>query len=363
MASEMEEQIGIEEQYRSSLMRKFIVLGVALVALFIVSGWALTMSEDGLGFFECWGYIFRHIAGHTYEAGTDGWMYDYNIWKFDVPRILMAIIVGGGLAVCGVAMQAIMNNPLADPYTMGISDGAVFGAVAAIVMGFGTATLGDSLGLITSAFFGGLIPAVTLILLARAVSMSPATAILVGIALSYIFSGLESAIMVSTDPDTLKAAYLWQIGSLSQVDWMEVKMAAVITLIGAGFLLFSSRKLNLLSLGDDTAKSLGLNVDNFRTVVMIAVAVVVASTVSFVGIVGFVGLVAPHIIRLLIGADNKFLMPISLVTGAFFIQLADSIAHNFFYPELRVGLIISIIGAPLFLYIILRKKKNYGEAL
>ena len=358
-----EEQTGLEEQYRASLSRKLALLVAMIIALLIVSGWALSRSESDLGIFKCYGYVIKHIAGFTYEGGSDDWLYDYNIWNFDLPRVLMAVIVGGSLAICGVAMQSIMNNPLADPYTMGISDGACFGAVAAIVMGFGTATLGDSMGLIVTAFFGGLIPAIIIILLSRMVNMSPATAILVGIALSYIFSGLETAIMVSTDADTLKQAVLWQIGSLASVEWMEVKLAAVVGIISAVILLASSRKMNLLSLGDDTAKSLGLNVDNFRTLVMVVVAITIAATVSFVGIVGFVGLVAPHIIRLLIGGDNRHLIPISLVTGALFVQLADSIAHNFFYPELRVGLIISIIGSPIFLYIILRKKKNYGEAL
>lgn len=363
MADDIEKELGLEEQYRASLLRKIILLAILIFALLVVTGWALSMSEKDLGIIKCYQYIIDHIAGITYEPGSEDWTNDYNIWNFDVPRVLMAIIVGGSLAVCGVAMQSIMNNPLADPYTMGISDGAVFGAVASIVMGFGTATLGDSMGLITSAFFGGLIPALIIIFLSRVVNLSPATAILVGIALSYIFSGLETAIMVSTDADTLKQAYLWQIGSLSRVDWLQVKIALVITLISSTLLILSGRKLNLLSLGDDTAKSLGLNVDDFRTMIMVIVAITIAATVSFVGIVGFVGLVAPHIIRLLIGADNRHLIPISLVTGALFIQLADSIAHNFFFPELRVGLIVSIIGAPMFLYIILKKKKNYGEAL
>ncbi len=353
----------LDEQYRSYLWRKIALIIVLAVALFIVSGWAMSASEQGLGFFECYGYIWDHITGKTYQPGTDEWVHAYNVWNFDAPRILMAIIVGGGLAICGVAMQSLMNNPLADPYTMGVSDGACFGAVAAIVMGFGTATLGQSMGLVVSAFIAGLIPAFIIIALSRVVNMTPATAILVGIALSYIFSGLESAIMVATDPDTLREAFLWQIGSLSKVNWDMTHLAGIVVLISTGIMLACSRKFNLLMLGDDSAKSLGLDVDNFRTLIMTVVAIAIAATVSFVGIVGFVGLVAPHIIRLIIGGDNKYLIPASFLFGAFMIQLADSIAHNYFYPELRVGLIASMIGAPIFLYIILKKKKNYGEAL
>ena len=194
--------------------------------------------------------------------------------------------------------------------------------------------------------------------------MTPATAILVGIALSYIFSGMEAALMVSTDADTLKAAYLWQIGSLNGIVWNECIIPTAVAIISVVFLVLSSNKLNLLALGDDSAVSLGLNVNTFRTVTMIVVSITVASIVSFVGIIGFVGLVAPHLIRLIIGGDNKFLIPTSFLTGAIFIQIADLLSRTLIMPEeLRVGLIASIIGAPIFLYVILKRKKNYGEAL
>ena len=360
---DIEERFELEEQYRANRWRKLTVIGILFILVFIVTGWALSYSESDLGFFDCYGYVINHILGKTYPAGSPEWAYDYNIWKFDVPRVLMAITIGGGLAICGVAMQSLMNNPLAEPYTAGISDGACFGAVAAIVMGFGKATFGDSMGLVITAFVCGLIPAFVIIFLSRVVRLSPATAILIGIALSYLFSGLESAVMVMTDPDTLKQAYLWQIGSLSKVNWTQTEIAVVVTLICTVFLAYCSNKLNLLSLGDDSAKSLGLNVDNFRTLTMIVISITVASTVSFVGIVGFVGLVAPHMMRMIIGGDNKYLIPASFLTGALFIQIADTLAHNAFDPELRLGLLVSIIGAPVFLYIILKRKKNYGEEL
>ena len=361
--NEADERFELEEQYRADQWKKLIVILILALSLFIVTGLALSYSEDSLSIFDCYRYVFDHIMGKTYEVGTDDWVHDYNIWKFDVPRVIMAIAVGGGLAICGVAMQSLMNNPLAEPYTAGISDGACFGAVAAIVLGFGKATFGDSMGLVTSAFICGLIPAIIIIFLSRVVRLTPATAILIGIAMSYLFSGLESAVMVMTDPDTLKQAYLWQIGSLSKVNWTQTEIAITVTLICSAFLAYCSNKLNLLSLGDDSAKSLGLNVDNFRTLTMIVVSITVASTVSFVGIVGFVGLVAPHMLRMLIGGDNKFLIPASFLTGALFVQIADTIAHNAFTPELRLGLLVSIIGSPIFLYIILKKKKNYGEEL
>ena len=355
-----------EQRYMTNRLHKIILIAAMAVALVVATGIALTFNGYDIGFFDCYRFVFDHLFGKTYNPVTDrsNWVIDYMLWNRYLPRVIMAILAGASLAICGVAMQSVMNNPLADPYTVGISDGACFGAVAAIVMGFSVSSLTQSAGLVTSAFLGGMIPAVVIIILSNIVRMTPATAILVGVALSYIFSGMETAIMVTTDADTLKAAYLWQIGSLNGIVWDDCIIPTIITVVCGAFLMLSAHKLNLLSLGDDSAVSLGLNVNMFRTVVMIVVSVTVAAVVSFVGIIGFVGLVAPHLVRMIIGGDNKFLIPVSMLTGALFIQVADLISRVVVYPdELRVGLIASIIGAPIFLYIILRKKRNYGEAL
>jgi iron complex transport system permease protein len=274
----------------------------------------------------------------------------------------MALIIGSGLAVCGVGMQGVLGNPLADPYTTGISDGACLGAVAAIITGFSLSTLNGSLGIVSSAFICSLVPAMIIILIANVTRMSPATTILIGIALSYIFSGLETTIMLSADPETLKDAYLWQIGSLTGMRWSDCTIPAVACAIGAVSILLTSRKMNLLILGDNSAKSLGLDVDQFRTLIMILVSVVVAALVSFVGIIGFVGLIAPHFTRMIIGSDNRFVVPASMMLGSVFVLACDLISRTLAYPdELRVGLVISFICSPIFLYIIMRSKKRYGE--
>ncbi len=355
---------GFEETYMAYRFRKFLLIIGLSVLLFVFTFYALSFNGMGIGFADCITYVFNHIFGVTYDPSSPEWMKDYMLWKKYVPRVLMAIIAGASLAICGVAMQSLMNNPLADPYTVGISDGACFGAVAAIVMGASTATVTSSAGLVTSAFICGLIPALIIIALSNVVRLTPATSILIGVALSYIFSGMEAMLMVTTDADTLKNAYLWQIGSLDKVVWDNLYIPTIIVAICSVYLIISSNKLNLLSLGDDSATSLGLDVNLFRTITMVIVSVTVAAVVSFVGIIGFVGLVAPHVIRLLIGGDNKFLIPVSMLAGALFLQVADILARTLVAPaELRVGLIASIIGAPVFLYIILKRKRNYGEAL
>ena len=357
-----EDPFDLETEYRSYILRKIVLILVMAVCIFLVAGYALSQNGfEGVGILETYDYIFKHITGYEFTDRIDR-SCDYMIWNRYLPRAVMGIIVGAGLAICGVAMQSLMNNPLADPYTVGISDGACFGAVAAIVVGFSFSSLTSSMGIVVNAFIGGLIPALILILLSRAVNLTPATAILIGVALSYIFSGMETVLMTSTDADTLKNAFLWQIGTLNGSTWDNCIVPAVFMVVCSVFLMFSSRSLNLLSLGDDSAKSLGLNVDQFRLLCMIVVSVTVAAMVSYVGIIGFVGLVVPHIIRMIVGGDAKFLIPASMVGGALFILVADLLSRVLIAPEeLRVGLIASIIGSPIFLYIIVRRRRGYGE--
>ncbi len=342
---------------------KILFMAACLVAIIAVAGVALAMNNRGLGFLESYRCIIDHLLGTTYERGTVEWYDDYLLWNAFLPRVVLGIVLGAGLAVCGVAMQSVMNNPLADAYTTGVSDGACFGAVAAIVTGFTFSSALGSMGIVTNAFIGGLVPAIILIILSNAVRMNPATMILVGIALSYIFSGMETVIMVSTDADTLKEAYLWQIGSLGDiVSWDQCLIPLTVCILAGLFLQACSSKLNLLTLGDDSARSLGLDVRVFKTVVMVVASLAVASLVSYVGIVGFVGLVAPHLVRMILGGNNRYVIPASAMVGSLLILIADLIARTVIAPEeLRVGIVVSMIGAPVFLYLIVSRRKSYGE--
>ena len=353
----------LETEYSRRTGHKITVIVALLIIVVLFAAYSLTFNGRGMDFAEVCGTILDRITGTEYEPFSPEW-YDSNmIWNLYVPRVYLGVFLGAGLAICGVAMQSVMSNPLADSYTTGISDGACFGAVAAIVTGFALSDLTGSMGIVTNAFLGGLVPAVILIVLSNIIRMSPATMILVGVALSYIFSGMESAIMVGTDADTLKEAYLWQIGTLGDiVSWDQCYLPIGVTVAGSLIIWALSNRLNLLTLGDDSAKSLGLNVRMFKTIVMIIISLLVASLVSYVGIVGFVGLVAPHIVRMIMGNNATYLIPASALVGSLLILLADLISRTIIAPdELRLGVIISMIGAPIFLYIILSRKKSYGE--
>ncbi|MDO5862086.1 MAG: iron ABC transporter permease [Thermoplasmata archaeon] len=353
----------LEGRYARDSKRKLLFIAVCIVLIIAVAGYALTINGRDLSMLECYRYVLDHILGKTYEYQSLDWFNDYLLWNAYLPRIVLGVFLGAGLAVCGVAMQATMNNPLADSYTTGISDGACFGAVAAIVTGFTFSSVMGSMGIVINAFIGGLIPAIILILLSNLVRMSPATMILVGIALSYIFSGLESSIMVLADADSLKEAYLWQIGTLGDIaSWNQCYIPIAVTIVSTIILWLCSNKLNLLSLGEDSARSLGLDVQTFKTIIMIIVSITVAALVSYVGIVGFIGLVAPHLVRMILGGNNRYVIPASALVGSLLILVADLISRTVIAPEeLRVGIVISMIGAPIFLYIILSRKRSYGE--
>lgn len=353
----------LEGRYASDAKTKIAFMGACAILIFIIAGIALSINGRDLGFLDSYSIILDHILGRTYELHSVEWIDDYMMWNVYLPRIIMGISIGAGLAICGVAMQSVMNNPLADSYTTGVSDGACFGAVAAIVTGFTFSSTLGSMGIMVNAFIGGLIPAFILIGLSNAIRMSPATMILVGIALSYIFSGMETTMMVTTDADTLKNAYLWQIGSLGDiVSWDKCLIPTCIVIVSGLVLWACSSRLNLLALGDDSAKSLGLDVRTFKTIVMLIASLSVAVLVSYVGIIGFIGLVAPHIARMILGGDNRYVIPASALIGAMLVLIADLIARTVISPdELRVGVVISMIGAPVFLYLILSKKKSYGE--
>lgn len=351
----------IKEDYRRHVLRKIVFISACLVSIIAIIGLACNVGQ-GLSLMETYTLIYNHITGVTYPVRSPTWWQDYFIWNSVMPRIAVAIIAGTSLALGGTIMQSMMANPLAEPYTTGIASGACFGAVAAIVAGVSFSTIAGQYGIVTNAFLFSLIPAFMVILISRYVDASPATLVLVGTAISYFFNAMVTLLMVTTDADTLQAAYLWQVGSLVGVTWADVPLMLIVTVICSVFVMYTARNLNLMTLGDSNAKSLGLNVGQYRTVCMLILSVMVASVISFTGIIGFVGLVAPHIVRLVIGSDNRFVAPASMIVGALILLIADLVARTVSVSnEIPVGVVMAFIGSPIFLLLIVFKKKGYGE--
>ena len=346
----------MREDYRNYIWRKWIFIIVCIAASFIVVGITITVGEYPIGFFEAYQIIWDHITGNI--AQTDiGEIKDHVVWNLRLPRILIAIIAGAGLAVAGAAMQSTLKNPLADPYTTGISSGAAFGATIAIC--YGTGIVSGNLAIVVNAFVFSMIPTAMIIFIAKARKVSPVSMIMAGIAVMYIFNALTTVLKLWADPDALAAVYQWQVGTLEGLKWSSIPLMFLTTLAGSVFLMVISNKLNILAAGDDSAKSLGIDASSLRIVCLVVVSLVTASIVSFTGIIGFVGLVAPHVVRLFIGSDNRFLIPASIAFGAMLLLISDLVGRTIIAPAvLQVGVVTAFLGGPLFLWLIIRQKKE-----
>lgn len=348
----------IKTAYHLVILKNVAVIIVLIVLAAMLAIFSCTVNT-GVDFQSSCRILYTHLTGGSFEPWTPDWFYDYYIWDTVVPSVVMALVAGVGLASAGAAMQAITSNPLADAYTTGISSGACLGAVSAIIVGSTFSVFTGQYGLISMAFLGGLIPAFIVIALSRFLGNSPATLILLGVAISYFFNGMTTFLMITTNTDSLQTAYLWQIGSVTRAGWDGVRVVSVTSVAAVAVFMFLSGKFNLLSLGDSGAKSLGLNVAQFRFIVLLLIAFFVSAIIAFTGILGFVGLVSPHIARFLVGDNNKFVIPASMAIASLMLTVANIISRYLLdITAVPVGIIMSFIGAPIFLYLIVRKKSR-----
>lgn len=284
------------------------------------------------------------------------------IWLLRMPRIILAVCVGAGLAVCGVVMQAIVKNPLADPYILGISSGASLGATAAVLLGIGSALGENFIGI--SAFIGAL--GISLLVLFIANLGGPANSVkllLAGMALSAICSAFSSFIVYfANNMEGIQTITYWLMGSLAGASWPLLYKLIPLTLICILLLWSQAKILNLMLLGDDTALTLGYNLKLYRQLYLIITSLIIGAIVYSAGVLGFVGLLIPHLVRMLIGTDHKYLVPMSALVGAIFLIISD-LCCRIILPrtELPIGLLISLIGAPTFIYMMIRKTYSFGS--
>lgn len=353
---------GLIQSYHQGILRKIVFLAICLVGIVIVVGLLSLSVYDGASISEAFGYIWNHIIGTEYVLRSKEWWADYYIWNVAMVHVVVSICTGATLACCGTLMQSLMNNPLADPYSTGISSGASLGAMMSIILGVSIGSFAGNAGTVVNAFIGAMIPAIIIIVLSDRINMTPATLILLGTALSMFFSAFISFMMVTTEAETMQEAYLWMIGNFDNITWNSVPFMAT-AMIGGGILcLYLSNKLNIMSLGDATAQSLGIDVRKFRTLALVLMSLMTAAIVSFVGMIGFVGLVCPHIVRLVIGSDNKFVTPIAMCLGALIVLLADYLAFTVL-GGVAIGVVIGAIGAPIFFIMIVRSRTQGKGAI
>lgn len=340
------------EQYRRFTLAKIIFIVVCLIIAVIVSGYAISIGEYTISFFTTYERIWEHITGNIVDS-TD----DYVVWELRLPRVLGGLLAGSALAVCGVAMQSMLKNPLADTYTTGISSGASLGATLAICAGF--TFVNGEYGIIVNAFLFSLIPMMMILSISKMNNASVTTIIMAGIAVMYLFNACNTVLKLWATDEALANVYSWSVGSLTGLTWSDVAAMALFVIPGILIIQVISNQMNKMMLGDESAKALGVEVERFRLFCLLVTSLVAASVVCFTGLIGFIGLVCPHIARIFIGSDNRLLIPASASCGAALLLFSDVVGRIIIAPNtLQVGVVTAFIGGPMFLYLIMKSKQQ-----
>ena len=336
--------------YRRTLVRRMAFIAGCVVLCLLVMAYSITLGTYPITMSEVYHVIWDAILNIPQDS-TDYWV----VVDLRLPRIIGAIVCGFALAVCGTAMQSILKNPLADPYTMGISSGAGFGAAVALILGVELVAGG---GVVVNAFVFALIPMAVILLMSRVRRATPTMMILCGTSLMYMFNALTQLFMIVADPDDLSNVYNWMVGTLEHLSYDNLPLIILVTVAGSLIVQLMASRLNVMGTGDESARTLGVNVDKERLLLLILVTVVAATVVSFTGVIGFVGLVAPHVARIIVESDNKYLVPAAGVFGALLLLLADMASRILADSVLPVGVITACIGGPVFILLILRSSKE-----
>lgn len=356
------QKIGSENYYDRAFKKRMIFLLFLIFLLVIVTIFSITLGVASITFSDTIKVLFGELFGigsQDYSSFSRG-----IVMNLRLPRIALAIITGLALGSSGSIMQSILKNPLASPYTLGIASGSAFGAAAAIVLGdiiFKTIfTAYSSWFIILGAFSFGLLTILIINLIVSLKEGSSAMLILAGVALGYLFSAGVSFLRYVTDHEQLRELAIWLMGGFYQAEWRDIFILTPILILSLSILLKISWDVNALSAGEEVAQNLGIDIRKLRRIGTVTAAFLTSSVVAFTGIIGFVGLVAPHICRMIIGNDNRFLTISSGLAGALFLLGADTAARLIISPaELPVGIITSFFGAPFFIYMLIKKRRSY----
>jgi iron complex transport system permease protein len=346
----------------SSAQRRFLmllpILVVALVCSVIV---AVSVGAVPLPFEKVVQIMLHHLApGSVPVTWTP--TEDQIVWQFRLPRVLLAVIVGAALAVSGTALQAMVRNPLADPYIFGVSSGASVAAVAVITLG---SVIVGGISLSLAAFIGALGSMFLVYAMAQQGGRaSPTRLVLAGVAIGYVLSALTSYLVLraATPGGGAAAVLTWLAGSLGGAKWEYLGIPSAAVVVATAVLLLQARPLNALLAGEEAAVGLGVNIEHFRIQLFVVTSLMIGTVVAISGAIGFVGLMIPHIVRLLVGADHRRVLPIVALLGGIYLVVVDLIGRTMIAPqELPVGIVTAAIGGPFFLWL-LRQQQRGGQA-
>jgi iron complex transport system permease protein len=300
------------------------------------------------------------LAGSEMPAGSTGVSPGVILWEVRIPRLILAFLVGSSLATVGVALQALLRNPLADPYILGISSGAALGAALALQFGASWAFAGFS-ALHLFAFVGAAVTMIGIYHIAAAGGRIPVqTLLLAGVIINAILSALILFITSLSDSTSAFRLFFWLMGSLATLGYAGLLALAVYVILGTILLFAQGRHLNLLSLGEEPAQGLGLEVEGVKRVIFFTSALLTGAVVAVSGLIGFVGMIVPHAVRMVLGPDHRLVLPASALVGGTFLAIADTIARSLLAPsELPVGVITALCGGPFFIYLLVTRRTSH----
>ena len=351
-------------------------LSVAVVPTLL---WALTLGPAGMSaketFLVLWGGLLNTLSsllafspdlswalGHKGAALVNSFPESYAaiIFKVRLPRVILGGLVGMSLAVTGGCFQGLFKNPMADPYVIGVSSGASLGAALAIVFSWKLYLFGANWAVIILAFAGALLTVYTVYNIARVGSRIPVSALLLaGVAVASFLTAMVS-FLVLLGSDTMHGIMFWIMGSLAGSSWPLVVMMLPFAFFGTAVIITHARSLNAILLGEEQAQHLGIDVEHVKRMLFAASSLVVAAAVAVSGVIGFVGLIVPHAVRLLVGPDHKLLLPASGIAGGLFLIICDALSRVVMAPaEIPVGIITAVAGAPFFVYLLRKRKRDF----
>ncbi|MFP1734297.1 FecCD family ABC transporter permease [Lonsdalea quercina] len=338
-------------RYQHIVRHRMLIMAVLVIAIVASLLLDFVLGPSGLPLKTLWQTLTDPAAA---DAGIR-----VIVWDIRLPYALMAVVVGLALGLAGAEMQTILNNPLASPFTLGVSSAAAFGAALAIVLGIGIPGIPAQWFISANAFLFALLAALLLDAITRWTQVATSGVVLFGIALVFTFNALVSMLQFVANEDTLQGLVFWTMGSLARASWEKLGVLLLVLAVVMPLSMMNAWKLTALRLGEDRAISFGINVRRLRLATLLRISILSALSVAFVGPIGFIGLVAPHIARLIFGEDHRFYLPASALTGALVLSLASVVSKNLLPGVIiPVGIVTSLVGVPFFLSIILRHRGN-----
>jgi iron complex transport system permease protein len=353
----------VPEDYLAYVRRKYFWIMGGLLLLFFMLVYSISVGAVEIPFYK----VVQTLLGQEPITKSDENIWRI-VWNIRLPQALAAIVAGAGLSVAGVVMQSILRNPIASPFTLGVSNAGAFGAaVSVVVLGTGKmqSTVADAVIInnpymtTTVAFLFCLLATGVILLISKIRGTSPEVMVLAGVALSSLFTAGTMFLQYFADDTQLAAVVFWTFGDVGRVNWLELEIMTSVVLLAILFFIVNCWNYNAIDAGDETAKGLGVNVERIRLTSMVISALVSAVIVAFLGVIGFIGLICPHMVRRVIGDDQKYLIPGSALFGGILLLVSDTAARLIISPYvLPVSVLTAFMGAPAFIYLLLRGYKR-----